>query len=147
MKDFDPNSPAQIQRDMVTLANARNLLVKEIANNGFTEINAYVDQGTGNFGKEIDIDVTIQDLEKAIEKRAEYDQKVSELGATFDKSKELWAKVSEETDQLFKVVKDNPVKPKDPDTKFDITAFRKSVEDFDVEVKAIYEEVKDLEVK
>lgn len=147
MEDYDPNSPARIQRDLLIMSNARNILVRDIANNGFTEIQAYLQQGTGNYGKEIDIDTVIQNIEKAIENRAEYDQKITELGPKFDKAAELWAKVSEETDKLLKVAKDNPIKPLDTDSKFDITAFKAVAEEFNDEFKAIYEEVKDLEVK
>ncbi|MBP1906062.1 hypothetical protein J2Z32_002711 [Paenibacillus turicensis] len=143
----DPNTPAQIQRDLLIMSNARNILVRDIANNGFTEIQAYLQQGTGNYGKEIDIDTVIQNIEKAVEKRVEYDQKITELGPKFDKAAELWAKVSEETDKLLKVAKDNPIKPLDTDSKFDITAFKTVAEEFNDEFKAIYEEVKDLEVK
>lgn len=143
----DPNTPAQIQRDLLIMSNARNILVRDIANKGFTEIQAYIQQGTGNYGKEIDIDTIIQNIEKAVEKRAEYDQKITELGPKFDKAAELWAKVSVETDNLLKVAKDNPIKPIDTDSKFDITAFKTVAEEFNDEFKAIYEEVKDLEVK
>lgn len=64
---------------------------------GFNRIGG---SGTGSRGQTIDINFTIERLDKAMKKKSEHDQYINKLGDEYAEIKSVWSKLSVETDRL-----------------------------------------------
>lgn len=72
-----------------------------------------------------------------MEKKPEYDNLMNELDSKFDSVKDIWSKLSAETDRLYQVVKENPPKAKDQNSNFDTGIFNQYMSAFNDEVREI----------
>ncbi|MFS0840399.1 hypothetical protein [Paenibacillus sp. 1P03SA] len=93
-----PKEPAPESK----LSEISNFMISSFWNEGFVDITWFVKNGTGNTGKKLDVDFTIERLGKAMEKKAEYDTYIQGLDAKYDNVKQVWTKLSKETDSLYK---------------------------------------------
>lgn len=83
-----------------------NWLVGDIWNKGFCDISSYYVMGTSSTGDELDIEFTLTQLDKAMEKKADYDAYMEGLSDEFKDLSGYWVKVSEQVDILYAEVKE-----------------------------------------
>jgi hypothetical protein len=119
------------------LQEVRNYIVSDIWNKGFVDISSYISTGTSSTGQKLDIDFTVQQLDKAMEKKQDYDKYMNELDSKFDSIKDIWSKLSDETDRLYKVVKTDPPKENVQNSNFDTGIFNQYMSAFIDEVDAL----------
>lgn len=119
------------------LAEISNFITGTIWNEGFVDISWYKSDGTSSTGKELDIDFTIDRLGKAMEKKAEYDAYIKGLDAKYDNVKQVWTKLSGETDNLYKQLKENKPQAKDKSYKFNTGLFEQYSKAFKDDVQAL----------
>lgn len=81
-----------------------NYVIGDLWNDGFWEIDSYLETGTGGLGQEIDIDFTKSQLEKAMEKKTGYDEYIVGLDSSYSDIGEVWNKLSLEIDLLYQEV-------------------------------------------
>ncbi|MEC0246555.1 hypothetical protein P4H65_12225 [Paenibacillus chitinolyticus] len=105
--------------------------------NGFVNVGFYTSRGTGSTGQTLDMDFTMERLGKAMEKKAEYDTYIQGLDAKYDNVKQVWAKLSKETDSLYKQLKENTPKANDENYKFDTGLFEQYSDAFRDDVRAL----------
>lgn len=77
-------------------------LTMDIWNNGFCDISHFIGDGKNSIGATMDIDFTLEQLAKAMEKKVEYDFFINGLDDTkYADVKGVWAKLSPEIDKLY----------------------------------------------
>jgi len=81
----------------------RNWVVSEIWNAGFCDLYHYLEDGKSSTGQTMDVNFTLQQLEKAMAKKAGYDAYMSTISNS--ELSELWTKVSGQIDILYADVK------------------------------------------
>ena len=82
-----------------------NFITTDLWNDGFSQISWYL----AGYDQEIDIDFTKSQLDKAMEKKAEYDEYIAELDSSFSDINEIWNKLSPEIDLMYQqVLSDEP---------------------------------------
>ncbi|GKS13723.1 hypothetical protein YDYSY3_47230 [Paenibacillus chitinolyticus] len=128
-----PKEPAPESK----LSEISNFMISSFWNEGFVDITWYVSNGTGNTGKKLDIDFTMERLGKAMEQKAEYDTYIQGLDAKYDNVKQVWTKLSKETDNLYKQLKENTPKANDKSYKFDTGLFEQYSSAFRDDVRAL----------
>ncbi|WP_010498432.1 hypothetical protein [Paenibacillus elgii] len=119
------------------LAEISNFITGTIWNEGFVDISWYKSDGTSSTGKELDIDFTIDRLGKEMDKKAEYDAYIKGLDAKYDNVKQVWTKLSGETDNLYKQLKENKPQAKDKSYKFNTGLFEQYSKAFKDDVQAL----------
>lgn len=87
------------------LSDINNYVIDDLWNKGFSDISSYLANGTDSMGQELDIDFTKSQLDKAIAKKAEYDEYIVGLDDQYADIKEIWDKLSPEIDSLHEQVK------------------------------------------
>lgn len=90
--------------DLEIISEARDWLVSDIWNNGICDMSWYYEYGTSSTGETLDPDFTLQQLAKAMEKKADYDSQMAALPDEYAEISELWVKVSEQVDILYKEI-------------------------------------------
>lgn len=90
--------------DLETISEARDWLVGDIWNDGICDMSWYYEYGTSSTGETLDPDFTLQQLAKAMEKKTDYDSQMAALPDEYSEISELWAKVSEQVDILYKEI-------------------------------------------
>ena len=83
------------------ISEVRNWAVDDIWNDGICDMQWYYANGTSSTGETLDPAFTIKQLAKAMEKKADYDSKMSALPSEYSEISELWTKVSEQIDILY----------------------------------------------
>ncbi|MEK3716915.1 hypothetical protein [Paenibacillus sp. FSL R7-0333] len=116
------------------LTDIRNFVVSDIWNVGFVDISSYISSGTSSTGESLDIDFTIEQLGKAMNKKAEYDAYISGLDTKYDSIKKIWIKLSGEIDRMYKQIQDIPPKANDTNSKLDTGIFKQYLNAFTDEV-------------
>lgn len=96
--DISEESPEDV------LFEISNYVTGDIWNDGFNEISWYLKEGTGSFGQELDIDFTKSQLDKAMKRKAGYDEYIRSLGDEYRDIKEIWEKLSPQIDTLYQQV-------------------------------------------
>jgi len=95
------------------LSEIDDYIVSEVWNKGFCDIYHYIDNGKGSTGESIDIDFSLTQLDATYKKKAAYDKYIQELDPTqFADIKNVWTKLSTETDNLYNKIKSNKPTPK-----------------------------------
>lgn len=94
-EDEDPNR--------VLIDEVRNWTV-DLWNDGICEMQWYYSDGTSSTGGAIDPEFTINQIAKAMEKKADYDTKMAALPDEYKEIADLWAKVSGEIDALYSAI-------------------------------------------
>lgn len=79
-------------------------VIGDLWNDGFCEISYYLEDGKGSYGQEIDIEFTKSQLEKAMNKKAGYDEYIAGLDNHYSDINEVWNKLSSEIDLLYQQV-------------------------------------------
>ena len=106
------------QTEKQELKKIRNFLTSDIWNGGFCDITHYIGDGKSSTGKTMDLDFTIEQLDKAMETKKKYDEYIKGLDdSKFSDVKSDWEKLSEQIDILYGKLKDN--KPKAGDYTYD----------------------------
>lgn len=82
-----------------------NYVTGDLWNDGFCEISHYLEDGRGATGQEIDIDFTKSQLEKAMTKKAGYDEYIAGLNDDYKDIKDVWSKLSSQIDSIYQEVK------------------------------------------
>ncbi|ETT56330.1 hypothetical protein NYE24_12135 [Paenibacillus sp. FSL H7-0350] len=116
------------------LTDIRNFVVSDIWNVGFVDISSYISSGTSSTGENMDIDFTIEQLGKAMNKKAEYDAYIRGLDTKYDSIKKIWIKLSGEIDRMYKQIQDTPPKANDTNSKLDTGIFKQYLSAFTDEV-------------
>ena len=88
------------------ISEVENWLIGDIWNDGFCELQWYYEDGTSATGGTLDAELTIKQLAKAMEKKADYDTKMAALPEEYSEVVELWEKVSEQIDVLYAAVQE-----------------------------------------
>ncbi|PKM72820.1 MAG: hypothetical protein CVU91_07275 [Firmicutes bacterium HGW-Firmicutes-16] len=94
---------ATSEKDKIT--EIRNWAVSDIWSAGFCDFSWYFSYGTNSVGDTMDPEFALQQLEKSMKQKPEYDTYMSSLPAEYSDISELWAKVSEQIDILYADVK------------------------------------------
>ncbi|MBV6717328.1 hypothetical protein [Paenibacillus chitinolyticus] len=128
-----PKEPAPESK----LSEISNFMTSSIWNDGFVNVGFYTSRGTGSTGQTLDMDFTMERLGKAMEKKAGYDTYIQGLDAKYDNVKQVWAKLSKETDNLYKQLKENTPKANDENYKFDTGLFEQYSDAFRDDVRAL----------
>lgn len=128
----DPGTAEQSPE--ATLKEISNFIISDIWNDGFVDISWYASSGTSSTGQTIDIDFTIEQLGKAMNKKMEYDNYINNLDAKYDSIKNIWTKLSGEIDRMFKQIQDTPPIANDTTTKLDTGIFNQYLDAFTDEV-------------
>ncbi|MGG1518076.1 hypothetical protein ABE504_21845 [Paenibacillus oryzisoli] len=131
------NAPAKQETVESKLSQINSFMTVNFWNEGFVNISWYTGEGTGSTGEKIDIDLIIDRLGKAMEKKAEYDTYMKGLDAKYDTIKPVWTKLSSETDKLYKQLKDNKPQAKDKKYAFDTGLFKQYSQAFGDDVNAL----------
>lgn len=71
-----------------------------------------------------------------MDKKKEYDSYIAGLDPQYDSLKQVWTKLSAETDRLYSLVEQNPPKANDTSINFDTGIFSHYLEAFEQEVDA-----------
>ncbi|HBR09269.1 MAG TPA: hypothetical protein DD735_10325 [Clostridiales bacterium] len=79
----------------------RNWLVSDIWNDGFCDMSWYYSTGKSSIGQSMDAEFSLEQLEKAIEKKSEYDVYISDLPEKYSEIASVWSKLSEQVDVLY----------------------------------------------
>ncbi|QOS76916.1 hypothetical protein JNUCC31_19000 [Paenibacillus sp. JNUCC31] len=119
------------------LREINNFLTMDIWNDGFVNISSYTRRGTDALGQTLDIDFLIERLGKSMEKKAEYDTYIQGLDPKYDDLKQVWTKLSNETDILYNTLKDNKPTANDEDYKFDTGLYSQYKDAFSNDVMAL----------
>lgn len=114
-----------------------DFVTDSIWNDGFVDISWYVIDGTNSTGETMDIDFTIERLGKAMEQKTEYNTYIQGLDAKYDNLKQVWSKLSDQIDILYKQLKDNPPKANDENYKFDTGLYEQYRDAFEQDVEAL----------
>ncbi|WP_068777721.1 hypothetical protein [Paenibacillus sp. FJAT-26967] len=136
-KAADPAAKKEEPTVESKLSEISNFVTSSIWNEGFVNIGWYKNSGTGSTGEKIDIDFTIDRLGKAMEKKAEYNTYIQGLDAKYDNVKQVWAKLSNEADILYKQLKESKPQANDKSYKFDTGLFKQYSEAFKDDVRAL----------
>lgn len=121
----------------VTLREINNFVISDIWNIGIVDVSSYMGRGTSSTGETLDIDFTVQQLEKTMKKKADYDTYMNGLDAKYDSVKQVWSKLSGETDRLYKIIQDTPPKANERNSDFDTGVFNQYMDAFGKEVEAL----------
>lgn len=109
-KSFDSNSSSssgsQSKSPKDKLSEISDFMTTDIWNKGLCDISSYITTGKSATGDSLDIDFTLQQLDDAMKKKADYDSYIAKLdNSKYSKIKGIWTKLSAETDSLYKTVK------------------------------------------
>ncbi len=117
------------------LSDINNYIIDEIWNKGFSDIESYIQSGTSSTGSSLDIDFTLSQLEKAYKKKTSYDQYVKELdGTEYENIKNIWNKLSAETDTLYDIIESKKPEKSDTSYSFDTGRFYQYMNAFSDEI-------------
>ena len=84
------------------LKEIERFLTLDIWNSGFCDISHFIYDGKNSTGKTMDLDFTIEQLDKAMETKKEYDEYMESLDdSKFSDVKSDWKKLSEQIDILY----------------------------------------------
>lgn len=83
------------------LLEIRNWVVSDIWNDGICDISHYYYDGKNSCGETMDIEFTISQLGKEMERKVEYDKFMSELPDEYHELSEIWLKLTEQIDILY----------------------------------------------
>jgi hypothetical protein len=104
------NKTSETPKDKLLEIN--DYIVSDMWNKGFCDISYYMDNGKGSTGESIDIDFSLSQLDAAYKKKADYDNYLQGLDDTqFADIKNIWTKLSTETDSLYNQIKKNKPTP------------------------------------
>lgn len=117
------------------LSEIRNFVVADIWNNGFMDIHWFIGSGTSSTGESMDIDFTMEQLEKKMEKKKEYDKYMDNLPSQYESVKGVWVKLSQETDRLYQQLQSTPPKANDENAKLDVGKLSQYLDAFIDEVE------------
>ncbi|MFE4709727.1 hypothetical protein ACFRAM_02530 [Paenibacillus sp. NPDC056722] len=120
-----------------TLQEIQNFIVSDIWNTGFVDISWYLADGTSSTGESLDIDFTMEQLGKAIDKKSEYDKYIQSLSDEYSSVKNTWGKLSAEVDLLYKHLQSNPPKANDSSNKLDNGKLKQYMQAFEKDVSAL----------
>lgn len=98
----EENSTSEDPADVLWEIN--DYVIGDLWNDGFCEISYYLEDGQGSYGQEIDIEFTKSQLERAMNKKADYDKYITSLDNHYLDIKEVWNKLSSEIDLLYQQV-------------------------------------------
>lgn len=129
------NEPSE--KDM--LREIKSFVIDDLWNDAFVEISWYINSGTSSTGESIDINFTVQQLGKTMEKKKEYDAYMSGLGTEYDSVKSVWAKLSGEADRLYALIQQHPPKANDSSSDYDASILNQYTDAFEKEVDALTE--------
>jgi hypothetical protein len=113
-----------------------NYVISDVWNDGFVDISWYIKSGTSSTGESLDVDFTVEQLAKTIDKKKDYDSYIEGLGTEYDSLKKVWAKLSAEIDRLYDLIQKNPPKANDTTANFDTGIFNQYKDAFKKEVDA-----------
>lgn len=119
------------------LQEVRAFYVNDIWNNGFCDISWYISDGTNSVGNEMDIEFALAQLDKAMEKKAEYDSRIEQLEDSYFDIKLIYKKMSDEANRLYKHIKDEPPVANNSDTTFSTGLFVQYSNAFENSLQAI----------
>ncbi|WP_052380725.1 hypothetical protein [Paenibacillus camerounensis] len=128
--EFQTPIPPETTPPLTVLDDMVNFVIVDVWNYGFAEFHYYALDGTNAVGEKMEIQATMDRLAKTMTQKQEYDSYIGELDAEYDEVKRLWAPLSAETDRLYTQLRNNPPKPKDPNTDFDTEPFRMHRDNF-----------------
>ncbi len=120
-----------LQNDVELLKEVKNFYVSKIWNKGFCDISWYIAEGTNSSGGEMDINFAIEQLDKAMEEKLEYDKKIEQLDdEKYSDVKSTYKKLSDETDKLYQNIKNEPPVANNENTTFSTSLFTQYADAF-----------------
>ncbi|MBF7096660.1 DUF4878 domain-containing protein [Alkalibacter mobilis] len=101
---FEDSGEAEMDDDsdpVYALYDIDNYIIGDLWNDGFIDISYFLETGKGSMDQELDVELTIQQLGKSMEKKPEYDEFINGLDDEYSAIKEVWNKLSAEADKLY----------------------------------------------
>ncbi len=124
------NSPGNKLREI------NNYIISDIWNKGFCDISHFVESGKDSIGKTMDIDFTLSQLSKAMEKKPGYDAYINGLSdEEYGEVKQIWSKLSPEIDKLYGQLQEEKPTAQDSSYNFDTGLFSQYQDAFSNEIK------------
>jgi len=106
------------------LTNTYNWIVSDLWNDSFCDIYHYVESGYDACGKDLDINKSIANADKAMEKCDIYDDFIDSLDDTdYKELKELWSEIRIEINYLYERIKSEVPRPSDESYEFNYQNF------------------------
>lgn len=137
----EPLPEASLSADAPTpsdmLSEIQNFVISDVWNDAFVDISWYISSGTSSTGESLDVDFTVEQLAKTMDKKKEYDNYMADLGSEYDSLKKVWTKLSTEIDRLYDIIQKNPPKANDTTANFDTGIFNQYKDAFEKEVDAV----------
>ncbi|ASA25152.1 hypothetical protein [Paenibacillus donghaensis] len=119
------------------LSEIMNFVISDVWNDAFVDISWYIKSGTSSTGGSLDVDFTVEQLSKTMDKMKDYDSYIESLGSEYDSLKKVWTKLSPEIDRLYDLIQKNPPKANDQSANFDTGIFNQYMDAFKKEVEAV----------
>ena len=101
INSFSDNFVESGNENVDLINEVRNWVVDDVWNNGICDLKWYYADGTGATGETLDPEFTLSQLAKAMEKKSDYDAKMSALPEEYGEISKLWAKLSAQIDALY----------------------------------------------
>lgn len=89
-----------------------NWYVEDIWNVGLCDVKWCLEDGTSSTGEELDIEFTMTNLKKSMEKLDEYNKQMNELSDDYKDIKYTWSKMYDEITRNYNLIKDKDLKAK-----------------------------------
>ncbi|RXZ82089.1 hypothetical protein EBB07_12235 [Paenibacillaceae bacterium] len=130
----DTDKPPTVESQ---LRQINSFITASVWNEAFVNIGWYAKSGTDSTGQQLDMEFTIERLGQAMEKKAEYDAYIQGLDAEYDSVKQVWSKLSNETDNLYRQLKENPPQANDGSYVFETGLFKQYSQAFADDIRAL----------
>jgi hypothetical protein len=127
---FNEGNTSQDASTKDKLIEVQNYVVGDIWNDGFSDISSYLATGKSSTGETMDIDLTLQQLDSAMTKKANYDAYINGLDEKYAKVKQIWSKLSPEIDKLYGQIKEKKPTANDSSYEFDTGLFSQYMDAF-----------------
>lgn len=106
-KSFNSSKDTSEKTPKEMISDINNYVISDLWNEGFIDVDCYLETGKGASGQDLDIELTKSQLSKAIKKKTEYDQYINNLGEEYTELKSIWTKLSAEADKLYAQIERN----------------------------------------
>lgn len=111
----DTNETVTVDDPDALIREVYDWYVSDIWNVGLCDIRDYMNEGTSATGEELDIEFTMTNLKKAMEKIDSYNEAMQSLDDDkYSDVKYTWSKMYDEIMRNYDLIKDAEIKPNDP---------------------------------
>jgi uncharacterized protein YcfL len=98
------NDPKELIKEV------NNWYVSDIWNDGLCDVSWYLSQGTSSTGEELDIEFTMRNLDKSMQKLDTYNDEMNALSDDWEDAKYTWSKMYGEIKRNYELIKGKELK-------------------------------------